>query len=264
MGYTAMELQNIMPEFAAKLGELEERCAKAGLQIKFSCGYRSVEEQNELYAQGRTKPGQKVTNAKGGNSQHNWGIAADFYRNDGMGAYNELDNFFERVGEIAMNIGLGWGGTWSGFKDRPHIYWDEWGSGTDKLKWKYDTPEKFMATWGVDGTWSATTNAVPYEYGLKDFVKDIQRTCGAKVDGIAGNETLGKTPTLSVMQNKTHPAVKYVQKRLNYLGFACGKVDGIFGKNTKSGVMSFQRYIGFRNPDGVMDAGNRTWKNILK
>ncbi|MFQ8841879.1 MAG: M15 family metallopeptidase [Clostridium fessum] len=59
--------------------------------------YRTVAEQDALYAQGRTKPGNKVTNARGSSysSQHQWGIAFDFYRADGKGAYNEDGDFSE-------------------------------------------------------------------------------------------------------------------------------------------------------------------------
>ena len=39
---------------------------------------RTFAEQDELYAQGRTKPGKRVTNAKGGQSLHNYGVAIDF------------------------------------------------------------------------------------------------------------------------------------------------------------------------------------------
>nr|WP_295770097.1 M15 family metallopeptidase [Rhodoferax sp.] len=38
---------------------------------------RSCAEQDALYAQGRTAPGNKVTNAKSGDSNHNFGIAFD-------------------------------------------------------------------------------------------------------------------------------------------------------------------------------------------
>ena len=54
-------------------------------------------------------------------SQHQWGIAFDFYRNDGKGAYNESDRFFERVGAAGKSLGLGWGGDWNSLVDKPHL-----------------------------------------------------------------------------------------------------------------------------------------------
>lgn len=137
------------PELQQKLSELDNLCRKNGLEIKITECLRSVAEQDALYAQGRTKPGNKVTNAKGSSysSQHQWGIAADFCRNDGTGAFNTAGNFFEKIGSMAKSIGLGWGGDWKSPVDRPHLYLPQWGSTASVLKQQYGTPEKFMKTW---------------------------------------------------------------------------------------------------------------------
>ena len=80
------------PRLQELSGRLVEECKKQGLIIKIGECYRTVVEQDELYAQGRTKPGNIVTNARGNSysSQHQWGIAFDFFRNDGNGAYNAV------------------------------------------------------------------------------------------------------------------------------------------------------------------------------
>lgn len=89
---------------------------------------RTKEEQDELYAQGRTKPGKIVTNAKGGDSFHNYGLAFDIALIDrgklnwNTGADindNDITDFFE-IGEIGEKLGLEWGGRWK-FKDMPHF-----------------------------------------------------------------------------------------------------------------------------------------------
>ena len=73
------------------------------------------------------------------------------------------------------------------------------------------------------------------------FVKNIQKVCGAAVDGIAGPETLSKTPTLSAKYNKHHAAVKFVQQRLLDLGYAeVGTADGVAGPKFTSAVAHFQ------------------------
>lgn len=100
------------------------------------------------------------------------------------------------------------------------------------------------------------------KYSLKDFVKDVQRVTGAKVDGIAGKETLEKTVTLAVLINHKHPAVKFVQKRLNALGFDCGEADGVFGEKTYKAVKAFQKANNCVN-DGVITMQNMTWKKLL-
>lgn len=88
-------------------------------------GQRSWEEQDGLYAQGRTKPGKKVTNARGGYSNHNFKIAGDFgvFR---AGTYLDekepaaAAKVHKACSEHAKACGLEWGGSWSGFKDLPH------------------------------------------------------------------------------------------------------------------------------------------------
>jgi peptidoglycan LD-endopeptidase CwlK len=62
--------------FRAKLESFERRLKEHGIVVKLVCGYRSFEEQNRLYAFGRTKPGCIVTNARGGYSWHNFGLGA--------------------------------------------------------------------------------------------------------------------------------------------------------------------------------------------
>ena len=103
------------------------------------------------------------------------------------------------------------------------------------------------------------------ESAYKTFVKGVQSACGAKVDGIAGPETLSKTVTLSTKKNSKHNVVKVLQTYLIALGYSCGNcgVDGIYGSGTKSAVKSFQKANGCV-VDGVIDAKNKTWKKLLK
>jgi len=128
---------------------LIEECTKQGLFIKIGETLRTVEEQDELYAQGRTKPGSIVTNARGSSysSYHQWGTAFDFYRNDGKGAYYDKDGFFAKVGAIGEALGLEWGGSWTSIVDQPHFQLSDWGSSTSGIKRLYSNPEEFMKTW---------------------------------------------------------------------------------------------------------------------
>ena len=113
-------------------------CATEGITVAISETLRTAAEQDALYAQGRTKPGNIVTNAKGSSyrSQHQWGIAFDFYLKmdiDGDGkisddAYNDSKGHFKRAAEIAKKLGLAWGGDWKSIVDKPHLYLPDWGS----------------------------------------------------------------------------------------------------------------------------------------
>ena len=100
-------------------------------------------------------------------------------------------------------------------------------------------------------------------YSLKSFVKDIQQTCGAKVDGIAGKETISKTPTISARRNRKHAVVKYIQKRLYALGYTeVGAADGIAGSKFTSAVKRYQTENGCIS-DGEITAKKTTWRKLL-
>lgn len=120
------------------------------------------------------------------------------------------------------------------------------------------------------GTWkkllnisSATVTPVKETYDLKSFVKDIQKACGAVVDGIAGNETLSKTVTVSSKINSNHAVVKCIQKRLKELGYVeVGTIDGVAGSKFTSAVAHFQQDNGCV-VDGEITAKKTTWKKLL-
>jgi len=114
--------------------------AEAGFPVNMAIrivqGLRTIEEQDALYEQGRTKPGAIVTKAKGGSSFHNYGLAIDFAiltDTDGNGSYNDLswdikrDNDKDGVADwlevvkIFEDAGWEWGGKWATLKDYPHL-----------------------------------------------------------------------------------------------------------------------------------------------
>ncbi|MGM1023566.1 MAG: M15 family metallopeptidase [Bacillota bacterium] len=106
--------------------QLVERCYKRGVCIRITQGLRTIAEQDGLYAQGRTKPGNIVTNSKGGYSFHNFGVAIDFVLiESGYDVKADKDNdgmadWYEVVAE-AEALGFEWGGHWASFKDFPHF-----------------------------------------------------------------------------------------------------------------------------------------------
>lgn len=89
--------------------------------VRIISGTRTYAEQNLLYAQGRTRPGDKVTNARGGASNHNFGIAWDIgiFIN---GKYLGDGPQYKKAAAIALaaTTGLEWGGNWTTIIDRPH------------------------------------------------------------------------------------------------------------------------------------------------
>lgn len=127
------KLDGLHPYVKAKAEQLLE---KANARLKhhkmiITHGYRSKAEQDKLYAQGRTAPGPIVTNAKGFQSMHNYGLAIDFalVTPDGKQAVWNTTADFDRDGkadwmevvEEAKKLGFEWGGDWKNFKDNPHF-----------------------------------------------------------------------------------------------------------------------------------------------
>ena len=107
------------------------------LTVKFIQSSRTYKEQDDLFAIGRTRPGRKVTNARGGQSNHNFAIAWDIGIFRG-GEYLDGDNAAEaaeyrKVAEITEMDGLLWGGNWASFPDMPH-YQLETGRNTSETR----------------------------------------------------------------------------------------------------------------------------------
>ena len=99
-------------------------------------------------------------------------------------------------------------------------------------------------------------------YTKTEFTKDVQAAIGAKVDGVAGNETLSKTVTVSEKINRQHKVVRPIQKRLNSLGYNVGEADGVAGMKFTQGVKKFQK-ANVCTADGVITAGKKTWMKLL-
>lgn len=128
MNFTIAKVSQLNAERLAKvLPELAEKCAKLigiayqeGFTLLVTQGFRSIAEQNALYAQGRTKPGKIVTNAKGSQSNHTRGEAVDFaFIVNGEVSWE--DKLYLKIGGWAKQVGLNWGGDWRSIKDKPHV-----------------------------------------------------------------------------------------------------------------------------------------------
>ena len=92
----------------------EALCTENGIDLLIYCTYRDDECQNALYAQGRTKPGHIVTNAKAGESFHNYHLAYDCVPMiHGKPQWSDME-LYHRVGELGESIGLQWAGRWTG------------------------------------------------------------------------------------------------------------------------------------------------------
>lgn len=123
-------LHPLLREEATQLYDEINEALTGRAMVRFTQALRTIEEQDGLYAQGRSKPGKIVTNAKGGTSYHNYGLAVDIvlilenkqiswdmktdYDDDNFPDWMECVRIFE-------SHGWEWGGRWISFKDFPHF-----------------------------------------------------------------------------------------------------------------------------------------------
>lgn len=83
--------------------------------------------------------------------------------------------------------------------------------------------------------------------------------CMLDVDGICGPKTLAAARKQHIYNGASGEVVRWVQNRLNYLGFDCGAADGIAGRNTMSGVNAWQKAQGV----GVGEMYGSDWDVLL-
>jgi hypothetical protein len=120
-------LSQLHPIVAARGRSLIDLAAHAGFAVLVTQGLRSWKEQDALYARGRKTPpigkAYIVTNAKGGQSWHNFGLAFDLVVLDSMGkaTWDLKHPGWKAVGALGKSVGLEWGGDWKSLKDYPHF-----------------------------------------------------------------------------------------------------------------------------------------------
>jgi len=116
-------IATLHPKLRPKVAQFLRACEAQDNDILITCGMRTVQQQNELYAQGRTKPGKKVTWVRGGGSYHNYGLAFDIVPLDAMNKAEWDPNNPEwlKAAVIAEQLGFEWGGRWKKNRDLPHF-----------------------------------------------------------------------------------------------------------------------------------------------
>jgi peptidoglycan L-alanyl-D-glutamate endopeptidase CwlK len=114
------DLNDLTPHVKALAEQFVKLCADAGIDILITSTYRDAASQSALYAQGRSVPGKVVTNAKAGQSFHNFRVAFDFCPIvNGKAQWNDTV-IFQKCGRIATSLGLEWAGNWKAFKELAH------------------------------------------------------------------------------------------------------------------------------------------------
>ena len=111
------KIEDLTPELQTLYHKFEAGMIEAGIDFIVTCTYRSQEEQDKLFARGRTSPGKKVTWTR--RSRHTERTAFDIaVIKGGEISWNEKD--YDKPGRIGEKAGLEWGGAWKS-PDRPHF-----------------------------------------------------------------------------------------------------------------------------------------------
>lgn len=107
-------------------------CKDAGYPVLVTNTVRDAEYQEYLYAQGRTRPGNIVTNGKKPTFHSDKaGLAFDICKNVKGQEYSDAA-FWKGVGAIGKAMGFTWGGDWKSLVDKPHFQWDDHGKYSSK------------------------------------------------------------------------------------------------------------------------------------
>jgi peptidoglycan L-alanyl-D-glutamate endopeptidase CwlK len=115
-------LEDLLPVVKAKVDCFIAECKEVGIDLLVTSTYRDNASQNALYEQGRTKPGKTVTNAKAGQSFHNYRCAVDVVPLvNGKPMWDAKNPIWQQVGAIGKSCGLEWAGDWKRFREFPHF-----------------------------------------------------------------------------------------------------------------------------------------------
>jgi peptidoglycan L-alanyl-D-glutamate endopeptidase CwlK len=128
------KISDLHPKMQSLYAAFDHEMKKADIDYIVTCTYRSNDEQNDLYRDGRTEPGNIITNAQGGESAHNFTIdgkpaalAFDIaiFRN-GKLDWNAKNPGWQSAGQLGLIVGLDWAGVWKRFREYPHFQLPKW------------------------------------------------------------------------------------------------------------------------------------------
>ncbi|WP_425203575.1 peptidoglycan-binding protein [Priestia megaterium] len=194
--------------------ELIKKAYNQKIYVVITQGFRSIAEQNALYAQGRTRPGSIVTNARGGYSFHNYGLAVDFVLlNESKQPVWNVNDKWMSVVRMATGMGFSAGAHWSSFKDYPHL----------------------ELTFGLSLAQLRAGKKPPIYKGSTTPI-----------------ENPSNSNSSDLRFNSRGDAVKKLQQDLTKLGYKLD-ADAIYGSATESKVSSFQKNNGL-TVTGICDS----------
>ena len=122
------KIDSLLPSFKPKVMVLLHELELQGITCVVTSARRTLAEQNKIYQQGRTTPGAIVSNARGGESAHNFGSAVDICPLNSAGElwWDCPDDIWHVIALTATKNGLEAGYDWAKFRDAPHVQDPHW------------------------------------------------------------------------------------------------------------------------------------------
>jgi peptidoglycan L-alanyl-D-glutamate endopeptidase CwlK len=115
-------LDDLIPPAKERVERFLSLCKDQNIDLLVTSTYRDNESQQALYEQGRTTAGKVVTNAKAGDSWHNWRCAVDVVPMvNGKPNWDGLHPVWDQIGKLGEQAGLEWAGRWRTFKELAHF-----------------------------------------------------------------------------------------------------------------------------------------------
>ena len=218
--HTNTRIQEIHPDLRTTVANFINHMESThGMQLRVGNNpFRTFAEQDAEYARGRTAPGGIVTNARAGQSYHNYGLAVDVVEVHPHYGYEKGydQRRWDTIGQEAINAGFVWGGNFTTIVDKPHIEMS-FGFTTAQLLVRYNNGNFLPGTQYVDlrpnlsagNSWSGqmTLPANISNQGIQ-FIKNCEGF-GANVYNDAGHLAIGYGHNLSATDEADFRAGRY-------------------------------------------------------
>lgn len=251
-------LARVNPQLANRIRLMAADLRAQGIDISVTSGLRTFAEQDALYAQGRTAPGSIVTNARGGQSLHNYGLAIDVVPLDANGRanWNASESTWQQIGAAGKRQGLEWGGDWTSFVDRPHFQMTGGKSISTLLSEYRSNGGNLPSIWAdvnrnYPNVGGGTTAPPPTTPPASGNLQNGSR--GAAVAGLQRDLTRLGYPLAAdgIFGDKTDAAVRRFQRDHNLT------VDGIVGPRTKAAIAAAKSAATLPVPTATLEPGSR-------
>lgn len=237
-------LKKVHPELANRVRMLVDKMAQAGVQIEVVQGMRTFAEQDALFAQGRMKKGNVVTNARGGQSNHNYGLAVDLVPfTNGKPNWDAPNSIWTALGSEAETLGLEWGGAWKKFLDRPHVQ-------LPGLTIKQC--QNLFKKGSMDAVWAEATRI------LQNASVIPSAPPPTSIPGTLPTQPSTEPPAERMLKlNDRGEGVRFIQTRLAALKLlGQSDIDGVLGKRTQAALKKFQT-LNKLKADGIVGPQTR-------